>query len=75
MHWQSGTARLLPRLIAGRTHGPLFLADRRPPARTPEAADLCLITGRGRLSDERAEYTCDVCAGEQRPASGRCPQR
>lgn len=29
-HWQSGTARLLPRLIAGRTKGPLFLADRRP---------------------------------------------
>jgi integrase len=57
VHWQSGTARLLPRLIAGRTAGPLFLADRRPaPARTPAAADLCPITGRGRLSYERAEY-------------------
>lgn len=40
VHWQSGTARLLPRLIAGRTHGPLFLAD--PPAR-----------GRGSVPDHR----------------------
>ncbi|MEV3923471.1 tyrosine-type recombinase/integrase [Actinomadura coerulea] len=57
IHWQSGTARLLPRLIGGRTSGPLFLANRRPaPARTPAAADLCPHTGRGRLSYERAEY-------------------
>jgi site-specific recombinase XerD len=57
IHWQSGTARLLPRLIGGRTSGPLFLADRRPaPARTPADADLCPHTGRGRLSYERAEY-------------------
>jgi integrase len=56
-HWQSGTARLLPRLIAARTCGPLFLADRRPaPARTPAAADLCPITGRGWLSYERARF-------------------
>ncbi|WP_066938577.1 DUF6596 domain-containing protein [Microtetraspora fusca] len=55
--WRSGTARLLPRLLAGRTRGPLFLADRRPgPARAPTPADLCPETGRGRLSYERAEY-------------------
>src|SRR5215207_1079112 len=30
LHFQTGSARLLPRLIAGRTRGPLFLADRRP---------------------------------------------
>jgi integrase len=30
IHWQSGTAHLLPRLIAGRTRGPVFLADRLP---------------------------------------------
>lgn len=55
--WQSGTARLLPRLLAGRTRGPVFLTDRRPgPARTPAAADLCPVTGRARLSYERAEY-------------------
>ncbi|MFC9325144.1 site-specific integrase [Kitasatospora sp. NPDC057015] len=55
--WRAGTARLLPGLLAGRTAGPLFLADRRPgPARMPAAADLCPHTGRGRLSYERAEY-------------------
>ena len=40
---------LLPRLIAGRGGGPLFLADRRSaPARTPATADICPVTGRGR---------------------------
>ncbi|MEU4539829.1 site-specific integrase [Streptosporangium sp. NPDC023825] len=57
IQWQSGTARLLPRLLAGRRRGPVFLTDRRPgPARTPAAADLCPDTGRARLSYERAEY-------------------
>jgi len=57
LHFQSGSARLLPRIIAGPQSGPLFLADRRPaPARTPAALDVCPITGRGRLSYERAEY-------------------
>ncbi|MFG3026573.1 hypothetical protein ACGFZQ_50260 [Streptomyces sp. NPDC048254] len=35
IHWQSGTAQLLPRLIARRTRGPLFLTDRKAPAGTP----------------------------------------
>jgi len=57
VHFQSGSARLLPRIIAGRQTGPLFLAERRPaPARTPAALDVCPATGRGRLSYERAEY-------------------
>jgi RNA polymerase sigma factor (sigma-70 family) len=55
--WRSGTARLLPDLIGGRTRGPLFLTGRRPgPARTPDPKDLCPDTGRRRLSYERAEY-------------------
>ncbi|MER5481587.1 RNA polymerase sigma factor [Streptomyces sp. NPDC002812] len=55
--WRSGTARLLPVLLAGRTRGPVFLSDRRPgPARTPGPADLCPDTGRRRLSYERAEH-------------------
>ncbi|MEV6521266.1 DUF6596 domain-containing protein [Longispora sp. NPDC051575] len=55
--WRSGTARLLPELLAGRTRGPLFLADRRPgPARTPSEADVCPETGRTRLSYPRAEF-------------------
>jgi hypothetical protein len=54
--FQTGAARLLPRLIAGRTHGPLLLADRRPaPARAPATVDRCPQSGRGRLSYRRAE--------------------
>jgi hypothetical protein len=42
LHFQTGSARLLPRLIAGRTRGPLFLADRAPaPARAPATIDRC----------------------------------
>jgi integrase len=34
LHFQTASARLLPRLIGGRARGLLFLADRRPvPAR------------------------------------------
>ncbi|MGZ4664992.1 MAG: hypothetical protein ACXV5Q_08115, partial [Frankiaceae bacterium] len=54
IHWMSGTARLLPRLIGQRRHGPLFLTDRRAPARTP-TLDICPQTGRARLSYRRAE--------------------
>ncbi|MGH3754719.1 MAG: tyrosine-type recombinase/integrase [Pseudonocardiaceae bacterium] len=59
VHWATGIARLLPRLLRGRTSGPVFLADRRAPAsgpRAPAAADICSKTGRGRLSYPRAEY-------------------
>ncbi|MFF5212159.1 tyrosine-type recombinase/integrase [Streptosporangium sp. NPDC000396] len=59
VHWATPTARLLPRLLTGRTTGPVFLADRRAPAsgpRTPAAADIDPTTGRGRLSYPRAEY-------------------
>ncbi len=55
----SGTARLLPRLLRGRTSGPVFLAGRRAPvsgSRAPAEADVCPETGRGRLSYPRAEY-------------------
>ena len=54
IHWMSGTARLLPRLIGHRRRGPLFLTDRRAPARTP-TLDVCPQTGRARLSYRRAE--------------------
>lgn len=59
VHWETPTARLLPRLLAGRTTGPVFLADRRAPAagrRAPALGDICPDTGRGRLSYPRAEY-------------------
>ena len=48
LHFQTGSARLLPRLIGGRTRGPLFLADRRPVlARAPAMVDRCPETGSG----------------------------
>jgi hypothetical protein len=62
--WRAETARLLPELLAGRTRGPVFLADRRPgPGRRPAPADLCPMTGRGRLSYERAEYLFKQATG------------
>jgi hypothetical protein len=60
--WRAETAKLLPQLVNGRTTGPLFLAGRRPaPAR--RATGLCLETGRGRLSYERAEYLFKQATG------------
>lgn len=57
LHFQTGSARLLPRLIGGRHAGPIFISSRRPaPARAPATNDLCPVTGRGRLSYARAEY-------------------
>ncbi len=54
IHWQSGTAQLLPQLIAGRRSGPLFLTERRAPDAAP-SLDVCPVTGRARLSYRRAE--------------------
>jgi hypothetical protein len=43
--WQTWSAQLLPRLLAGRTGGPVFLGDRRPngsPARVSQrSARVC----------------------------------
>jgi integrase len=49
VYWTSGTAHLLPRLLRGRSSGPVFVSERRPgPARRPPARDLCPDTGRAR---------------------------
>lgn len=53
VYWSTGTARLLPRVIAGRTSGPLFLASRLPTRAMP-AGDVDPSTGRARLSYRRA---------------------
>lgn len=51
--WQTGTARLLARLLAGRKRGPVFLTDRKA---KPSVAliDIDQTTGRARLSYRRA---------------------
>jgi len=53
VYYQTGAALLLPRLLAGRRRGPVFLADRTPTRAVP-GLDLCPITGRARLSYRRA---------------------
>jgi integrase len=60
--WQTATARLLPRLLKGRTRGPVFLTDRR--ARLPLAtADLDPGTGQARLSYRRAAELFTAATG------------
>lgn len=55
LHYASGTARLLPKVINGRTSGPLFLSERPPvPSRTAALDDIDPTTGRARLSYRRA---------------------
>ena len=51
--WASGTARLLPRYLAGRRRGPVFVTNRRPNV-VPAGPDQCPDTGLGRLSYNRA---------------------
>lgn len=53
LQWHEGTSQLLRWLLSGRTWGPVFLTDRRAPARTPPT-DLCPLTGRARMSYRRA---------------------
>lgn len=53
--WETTTARLLPRLLQRRRHGPVFLTAIAPaPARQPALADLDPDTGRARPSYRRA---------------------
>ncbi|WP_436793477.1 tyrosine-type recombinase/integrase [Actinospongicola halichondriae] len=51
--WSSGTARLLPKLLDGRSTGPVFLTDRRA-LRPMPANDTDPATGHTRLSYRRA---------------------
>jgi len=59
--WQTGTARLLPRLIKGRTSGPLFVTERKARVQLP-AADLD-EHGRARLSYQHAEALFTAASG------------
>lgn len=69
VHWGTGTAHLLPRLLrlpdkTSRTSGPLFLANRKPtPARQPPARDICPHTGRPRLGYDRARVLLHAYTG------------
>jgi len=55
--WGTDTAHLLPRLIAGRKRGPLFLSEYRSGRHrraTTDPGDICPETGRARLGYDRA---------------------
>jgi integrase len=53
IRWRANTGELLRLLIAGRSDGPVFLTDRKAPARAARA-DVCPFTGRARMSYRRA---------------------
>jgi integrase len=64
LHFQTGSARLIPRLIGDRPRGPLFITYRRPaPGRAPALVDICPSTGRARLSYRRAEEIFRAASG------------
>ncbi|MCP4968388.1 MAG: tyrosine-type recombinase/integrase [bacterium] len=64
VYWASGTARLLHRLITGRTAGPVFVTDRLPRSHVlPATSDLCPTTGRARLSYRRAAEIFTTASG------------
>jgi integrase len=59
--WQTGTARLLPRLLKGRKSGPVFVTERKARVQLPSAdLDEC---GRGRLSYQHAEALFTKASG------------
>ncbi|WP_331743451.1 site-specific integrase (plasmid) [Streptomyces sp. NBC_00873] len=59
--WDAGTARLLPRLIKGRTRGPVFVTHRRPgPGKVLSSRDVCPDTGLVRLSYGQARSLLDA---------------
>jgi integrase len=45
--WQTGTARLLPRMLKGRRSGPVFLTDRKARVQLPPG-DIDQASGRAR---------------------------
>jgi len=53
IEWSAETSDLLGWLLAGRSHGPVFLTGRRAPAQAA-AHDVCPLTGRARMSYRRA---------------------
>ncbi|MDT0544917.1 tyrosine-type recombinase/integrase [Streptomyces lonegramiae] len=60
VYWDAGTARLLPRLIKGRTRGPVFVTHRKPgPGKVLAPRDVCPDTGLVRLSYGQARALLD----------------
>jgi len=60
--WRTGTARLLPRLLAGRRTGPVFTTARRARVELPPA-DIDAGSGKARLSYRRAAELFEAATG------------
>ncbi len=60
VYWDAGTARLLPRLLKGRSRGPVFVTHRKPgPGKVVSPLDICPDTGLARLSYGQARMLLD----------------
>lgn len=71
VYWDAGTARLLPRLLKGRTRGPVFVTHRRPgPGKVVSARDICPDTGLARLSYGQARALLDEHTAVRGPGTG-----
>lgn len=65
------TARLLPRLLKGRTRGPVFVTHRRPgPGKVVSPRDVCPDTGLARLSYGQARALLDEHTALHGPGTG-----
>jgi len=67
IEWQEKTSQLLRWLLAGRTWGPVFVTDRKAPARAA-TGDVCPVTGQARMSYRRAAEVFAVLTRPLDPA-------
>lgn len=71
VYWDAGAARLLPRLLKGRTRGPVFVTHRRPgPGKVAGPRDVCPDTGLARLSYGQARALLDEHTAVHGPGTG-----
>lgn len=71
VYWDAGAARSLPRLIRGRTRGPVFVGHRRPgPGKYLGERDVCPDTGLARLSYDQARDLLDTATAVDGPGTG-----
>lgn len=70
VYWDAGTARLLPRLLRGRTRGPVFVTHRPGPGKVVSPRDVCPDTGLARLSYGQARALLDEHTAVRGPGTG-----
>lgn len=71
VYWDAGTARLLPRLLRGRTPGPTFVTHRRSgPGKAVSPRNVCPDTGLSRLSYGQARALLDEHTAVRGPGTG-----